>query len=325
MMKIKTIRPRMWRVVAILFAYHFSLLTLMAQTTTFKYTASEKLPRFEEIQYFVGATGLVSHDWDEETGEGTVVYEGTVTEVGSYALQWQSKLTGIVIPEGVTRIGFQGFFQCSNLTNVTLPKSLKEIGVPSGQAFGGCYGLANGQFVIDDIAWWCSLTINGGSNPLSFAKKFYSAPDVEVTDLVSVTSIGGNAFYRCEGITSVTLPSTLKSIGGNAFAYTNIETVTIPSSVTEIEEYAFQNCANLTSVTIPEGVTKIGFSAFERTGLTELTLPSTIRSMSQSFYGCEKLAKLTLTDGITDLGGSFYSLPALKEVYVPGSVKKLRR
>ena len=327
MMKIKTIRPRMWRAVVLFFILHSSFVSLMAQTTTFKYTASEKLPRFEEIQYFVGATGLVSHDWDAATGEGTVVYEGTVTEVGSYALQWQGKLTGIIIPEGVTRIGFQGFFQCSNLTNVTLPKSLKEIGVPSGQAFGGCYGLANGQFVIDDIAWWCSLTINGGSNPLSFAKKFYSAPDVEVTDLVipeGIESICYNAFYGCTGITSVTLPSTLKSIGGNAFAYTNIETVTIPSSVTEIEEYAFQNCANLTSVTIPEGVTKIGFSAFERTGLTELTLPSTIRSMSQSFYGCEKLAKLTLTDGITDLGGSFYSLPALKEVHVPGSVKILQ-
>ena len=301
-------------------------LGIQAQTSTFRYTSSEKLPRFEEYQYFTGATGVISHDWDAATGEGTVVYEGTVTEVGSNALQWQGSLTGIVIPEGVTRIGFQGFFQCTNLTNLTLPKSLKEIGVPSGQAFAGCSGLANGQFIIDDIAWWCSLTINGGSNPLSYAKKFYSAPDVEVTDLVipeGMESICYNAFYGCTGITSVTLPSTLKTIGGNAFAYTNIETVTIPDSVTEIEEYAFQHCANLKSVTIPEGVTKIGFSAFEHTGLTELTLPSTIRSMSQSFYGCDSLAKLTLTDGITYLGQSFYSLPALKEVYIPGSVKEL--
>ena len=308
MMKIKTMRPRMWRAVVLFFTLHSSLFTLMAQTTTFKYTASEKLPRFEEIQYFLGATGLVSHDWDEETGEGTVVYEGTVTEVGSYALQWQGKLTGIIIPEGVTRIGFQGFFQCSNLTNLTLPKSLKEIGVPSGNAFGGCSSLKNGQFIIDDIAWWCSLTINGGSNPLSYTKKFYSAPDVEVTDLVipeGVTSICGNAFNGVEGIKSVTFPESLTYIGSNAFAYTNLESVTIPKGVTEIDEYAFQRCAKLTTVTIPEGVTKIGFCAFIHTGLTELTLPSTIRSMSQSFYGCEKLAKLTLTDGITDLGGSF--------------------
>ena len=170
MMKIKTIRPRMWRVVVLFFTFHSSLFTLMAQTTTFKYTASEKLPRFEEFQYFTGATAVQSHTFNADTGEGTVVYEGTVTEFGSCCLQWTSSLTGIVIPEGVTRIGFQAFWQDSNLTNVTLPKSLKELGVPTGQAFGGCTSLKNGQFIIDDIAWWCSLTINGGSNPLSYAK-----------------------------------------------------------------------------------------------------------------------------------------------------------
>ena len=138
-----------------------------AQTTTVKYTATEKIARFEEIQYFVGATALQSHTFDEGTGEGTVVYEGTVTEFDSRCLQWKSALTGIVIPEGVTRIGYQGFYGCTNLTNLTLPKSLKEIGVPSGQAFAGCTSLKNGQFIIDDIAWWCILTINGGSNPLS--------------------------------------------------------------------------------------------------------------------------------------------------------------
>ena len=107
-----------------------------AQTTTITYTATAKIPRFEEIEYFTGATAVQSHTFDEGTGEGTVVYEGTVTEFGSNCLQWTSALTGIVIPEGVTRIGFQAFWQDSNLTNVTLPKSLKEIGVPTGQAFG---------------------------------------------------------------------------------------------------------------------------------------------------------------------------------------------
>lgn len=298
-------------------------LQIQAQTTTIKYTATEKIPRFEEIQYFVGATAVQSHTFDD--GEGTVVYEGTVTELGSCCLQWTSALTGIVIPEGVTRIGFQAFWQDSNLTNVTLPKSLKEIGVPTGQAFGGCTSLKNGQFIIDDIAWWCSLTINGGSNPLSYTKKFYSAPDVEVTDLVipeGVTSIPQYAFYQCEGIKSVSLPSTLTTIGESAFTNTNIESVAIPAGA-EIGGSAFQRCENLTNVTIPEGVSKIGGSAFAYTGLTSLTLPSTITSMSQSFYGCADLATLTLTPGITTLGGSFYNCPSLTTVNIPGSIKEI--
>ena len=296
-----------------------------AQTTIITYTATEKIPRFEEIQYFVGATEVQSHTF--ANGEGTVVYEGTVTEFDSRCLQWTSALTGIVIPEGVTNLGFQAFQGCSNLTTIKLPKSLTTIGNPTGLVFDGCSGLANGQFIIDDIAWWCNLDIRGVfSNPLYYAKKFYSAPDVEVTNLVipeGVISIGGNAFYRCEGITSVTLPSTLTAIGSNAFAYTNIESVAIPASVTEIEEGTFKHCANLTSVTIPEGVTTIGGSAFANSGLTSLTLPSTITSMSQSFYGCADLATLTLTPGITTLGQSFYNCPKLTTVNIPGSIKEI--
>ena len=190
-----------------------------AQTTIITYTATEKIPRFEEIQYFVGATEVQSHTF--ANGEGTVVYEGTVTEFDSRCLQWTSALTGIVIPEGVTNLGFQAFQGCSNLTTIKLPKSLTTIGNPTGLVFDGCSGLANGQFIIDDIAWWCNLDIRGVfSNPLYYAKKFYSAPDVEVTNLVipeGVTSICAYAFNGCEGITSVTLPSTLTAIGESAF------------------------------------------------------------------------------------------------------------
>jgi hypothetical protein len=297
-------------------------LTIMGDmTSTFRYTAKEKVPRFDEFQYFTGATGVVSHDFDAEKGEGTVVYEGAVYALGSNALLFTYSLTGIDIPEGVTEIGFQAFKGCTELTNITLPKSLTVI---EGMAFDACSDLKDGQFIIDDIAWWCSVDIN--SNPLYYAKHIYSAKDQEITDLVipeGVTCIGDNAFYHVEGIKSVTFPENAVSIGSAAFYSTGLETVTIPKGVTEIGGAAFERCGNLKTVTIPEGVTKIGSSAFAYSGLTELTLPSTIREMSQSFYGCENLAKLNLTDGITTLGSSFYSCPTLKEVHIPGSVKSI--
>jgi len=292
-----------------------------------QYTSTEKLLRFEEIQYFIGAKGVIMHDWNAETGEGTVVYDGTVTELGSYCLQFTSALTGIVIPEGVTKIGFQAFKGCSKMTTIKLPRTLQEIGGISGLAFEGCSGLANGKFIIDDIAWWCGLVIKGCySNPLFYARHIYSDEDTEITDLVipeGVIKICDNAFYRCEGIKSVKFPSSLTSIGSNAFCESGLESVVIPEGITEIEESTFNRCANLKSATIPEGVETIGGSAFCHTGLTSLTLPSTIRSMSQSFYNCENLTSLTLTDGITTLGRSFYSCTALTSVNIPGSIKEI--
>lgn len=295
-----------------------------AQTSTFTYTATEKIDRFEEIGYFVGATAVQSHSYDEVTQTGTVVYDGTVTELGSYCLQFTSALTGIIIPEGVTKIGFQAFKMCNNMTTIKLPKSLQEIGGVSGLAFDGCSGLANGKFIIDDMAWWCSLVIKGCySNPIYYAKHIFSDENTEITDLIipeGVTNIGSDVFYGCEGITTVSFPSTLETIGDNAFAQSGLTSVVVPQGLTTINDGAFMNCANLTSVTIPEGVETIGGSAFIHTGLTSLTLPSTIRSMSQSFYGCDSLAELTLTDGITMLGGSFYSCPSITSVNIPGSI-----
>ena len=317
-------KNNLWARAAAVLLLALVCLAVQSQTSTFTYTATEKIDRFEEIGYFVGATAVQSHTYDEATQKGSVIYEGTVTALGSNALIWQYALTGIVIPEGVTKLGFQSFKGCTNLANITLPKSLTAT---ENLVFDGCSDLAKGKLIADDIAWWCNVSWGGPfSTPLYYAKHLYSDEDTEITNLVipeGVTNISAYAFYHAESITSVTFPSTLESIGENAFAHSGLTSVDIPVGFTEIGEGAFQHCANLTSVTIPEGVTKIGNAAFVHTGLTSLELPSTIRSMSQSFYGCESLATLTLKDGITTLGASFYGCTALTSVNIPGSIKEI--
>lgn len=89
--------------------------------------------------------------------------------------------------------------------------------------------------------------------------------DVEYT----VIAIGDHAFYDCENtvlMASITIPSTVTSIGNQAFwKCTNLTSFTIPSSVTSIGHSAFSGCTGLTSITIPSSVTKIGSSAFDDT------------------------------------------------------------
>ncbi len=79
----------------------------------------------------------------------------------------------------------------------------------------------------------------------------------------SVTSIGGNAFYSCRGLTSVEIPNSVTSIGNGAFAdCTGLTSIEIPSGVTSIGVCAFYRCTGLTSVVIPNSVTSIGDGAF---------------------------------------------------------------
>lgn len=73
------------------------------------------------------------------------------------------------------------------------------------------------------------------------------------------------------GVTSITLPNSVTSIGYSAFyGCTNLTEVNIPEGVTEIDEWAFSECTSLISVVIPESVVRlIGMEALERAGLSE--------------------------------------------------------
>ena len=78
------------------------------------------------------------------------------------------------------------------------------------------------------------------------------------------------AFRYCSGLTSLTIPFSVTSIGVSAFRHcSGLTSLTIPSSVTSIGSDAFSGCSGLTSLTIPSSVTSIGSDAFS--GCSSLT------------------------------------------------------
>ena len=112
----------------------------------------------------------------------------------------------------------------------------------------------------------------------------YGGTTYNVTELRYVNNYG--SFERCSGLTSVTIPNSVTSIGSSAFSgCIGLTSVTIPNSVTSIGDYVFYNCIGLTSVTIPNSVDSIGHGAFWGcSSLTSVTIPNSVISIGDDAF-----------------------------------------
>ena len=124
-----------------------------------------------------------------------------------------------------------------------------------------------------------------------------------------VMYIGNNAFSG-SGITSVTIPNSVKGIGPAAFWYCiGLTELTIPNSVTSIDKSAFTNCTGLTELTIPNSVTSISFYAFSGISV---------------FDFCRSLTSVTslIEEPFAIDANTFYNINANATLYVPAGTKE---
>lgn len=140
-----------------------------------------------------------------------------------------------------------------------------------------------------------------------------------------VTEIKYGAFKDCDKLVSVTIPNSVKKIGGEAFKYCKgLKTVNIPSSVTSLENEVFFMCTGLSSITIPNSVSSIGSSVFlECSSLTSVVIPNSVKEMHDKvFQSCHSLSSVTLSDSLKYIPySSFKGCISLKYVEIPQSVE----
>ena len=118
----------------------------------------------------------------------------------------------------------------------------------------------------------------------------------------TVTSIGEYAFRYCSSLTTVTIGSGVQTIGWAAFdGCTNLTSVNIPNGVTEIDQGTFRDCVNLPSITIPSSVTTISSEAFENCrSLTSISIPSKVSIFcGDAIKDCCGLTSITVDSGNT--------------------------
>ncbi len=220
-----------------------------------------------------GVTNIGDRAFEGCSGLTNIKIPDGVTNIGDRAFEGCSGLTNIKIPDGVTNIGNVAFKDCSGLTNIEIPDSVTNIGsgvfkgcsgltsieipngvtsITSGYLFVGCDNLASitvaeGNTVYDSRDN-CNAIIKTADNSLIRGCKNTKIPN-------SVTNIGENAFYGCNGLTSIEIPDSVTNIEDSAFCRcSSLVSIIIPGSVTNIDGVdLFYKCESLKTIYTDEG------------------------------------------------------------------------
>ncbi len=290
------------------------------------------------------------------------IIPNSVTSIGNSAFSNCSSLTSIEIPNSVTSIGDKAFSYCYNLTSIRchaedVPEtdantflycqSSMNIQVPENSVdlykvtspwynynITKIYPFQNGDNTIIDYGDYSLLFIIINVEPAECKVTCFTQPteptaitipsSVEINEMeISVTSIGYEAFYNCDYLTSIEIPNSVTSIGYRAFYDCDyLTSIEIPNSVTSIGEAAFSYCHYLTSIEIPNSVTSIGNSAFSGcSNLTSIEIPNSVTSIGYSAFSyCYKLTSIEIPNSVTSIGNRvFFSCYNLETMTVDES------
>lgn len=244
-----------------------------------------------------------------------------VTVIGAQAFKDKTTVTSITIPNTVTEIKTQAFYN-TGITSLKLPASIETLGT-----------LIIAKTAVTEITIPKSLKSaamnSDGLGQHGALSRCDTLKKVVFED--GITTIPKVCYY-CPNLTEVVIPSSVTVIDSYAFrGCSSLSSVTIPEQVKEIASEAFWGTA-LTSITLPEGIETLGPGMIAKTKITEITIPKSLKEAGRTTDGvgslgalsrCDTLKKVVFEDGITTIPKVCYYSTSVTEIVIPSSVTKI--
>lgn len=175
--------------------------------------------------------------------------------------------------------------------------------------------------------------------------------DDSYSDSYKVIAIDDYAFAETKELVSITLPSSLETIGEKAFWCSGLERIKIPmGKLTEIGRSIFSGCWSLKTIELPSTIKKIGYGAFSNcyelktiimpgvvsignyafkncNALTEIVLPEPLKYIrNEAFSQCDNLQKVTCGNNLLSIGEfAFTQCPELVTIELPESLREMQK
>ena len=323
---------------------------------TWTFTSSVDGQANSFLSYAFGATHTAITNVPS-TLTSVTINQTNLVRLGSYALYNIANLTEIELPNNLTEIAQFSFAHAaantSRLQYIDLPTGLLTLG---NSVFSNNTSLL--EITIPDtvISMGTSVLNNtlaltkfrGSIDSPLLANRFFryffggssaTAGGTIPTNLQTVELTAGNTlvasyFQSFTTIQTIFLPSTLTTIGNNAFngvtglkqiQVLGLEAVTdrvlFPSSVTSFGTNVFQGATGIKHVTMPSSITTIPADTFNgATSLETVLTGTTITTIGNNAFLNTKLSTFTFSSALTSIGSAAFQGSLLTEIVLPNSV-----
>ena len=257
-----------------------------------------------------GSIALASRCFTGCTNLETVDLRNNVATLEANCFHTLASLKYVVGVDSVTKMGRQCFVDCTSLIRFSSSGKdrvdlLNADMTLSSFIFSGCTAL-------DDLYLTAgtSSSLNGG-----YGKQYgpFCKSGIKHATLVGDwTDIPQGLFYDTVSLESVAIPSTVQTIGSEAFdGCTALKSISLPASLESIGSSAFSGCTSLATVSFSEecGAVTFGTNCFiDCAALTRIAFPEGTSAVPDGcFSGCTSLEYVKLPDSVVSIGAQAFS------------------